>query len=184
VWDAASGRELALLKGHEGEVTFAAFSSDGTRVVTTSRDTTARVWDAASGRELALLKGHEAEVWRAAFSADGTRVVTASHDKTARVWDVASGRELALLKGHEDEVSSAAFSADGSRVVTASRDTTARVWTVKWSTLSDSPRLLAEVCNRKLVGATARLTAGDIEKAHFLRGREGEDVCAGLRQRD
>jgi WD40 repeat protein len=89
---------------------------------------------------------------------------------------------FALLKGHEGEVNSAAFSADGTRVVTASSDSTARVWTVKSSTLSDSPRLLAGVCDRKLVGATARLTASDIDRARFLRGREGQDVCAGLRQ--
>jgi WD40 repeat protein len=98
------------------------------------------------------------------------------------VWDTASGREVAILEGHEGAVFSAAFSTDGTRVVTASNDNTARVWTVSWSALSDSPRLLAEVCSRKLAGAPARLTAGDIDKARFLRGREGEDVCAGLRQ--
>ncbi len=121
-------RERRVLKGHEENVTSAAFSADGTRVVTASDDKTARVWDAATGRELAALKGHEGSVRSAAFSGDGTRVVTASFDKTARVWDAATGRELAALKGHEGPVHSAAFSGDGTRVVTASYDKTARVW--------------------------------------------------------
>jgi hypothetical protein len=39
-----------MLSGHEGPVWSAAFSSDGTRIVTASSDRTARIWDAANGR--------------------------------------------------------------------------------------------------------------------------------------
>ena len=49
----------------------AAFSGDGTRVVTASEGQTARVWDAATGpRRSAALKGHDGPVWSAAFSGD------------------------------------------------------------------------------------------------------------------
>ena len=44
VWEAASGRLVAELTGHGGEVNSAAFSPDGARVVTASIDGTARVW--------------------------------------------------------------------------------------------------------------------------------------------
>jgi WD40 repeat protein len=114
------------ISGHEGPVVSAAFSPDGTRVVTSSDDNTARVWNAASGREIAALRGHERKVNSAAFSPDGTRVVTSSDDKTARVWNAASGREIAALRGHERKISSVAFSPDGTRVVTASLGGTAR----------------------------------------------------------
>jgi WD40 repeat protein len=66
----------------------AAFSPDGTLVVTASSDKTARVWDAATGKLLTNLLEHQDRVVGAAFSPDGTLVVTASSDKTARVWDV------------------------------------------------------------------------------------------------
>ena len=42
--DAASGKELTLLRGHTSEVASAAFSPDGTRVVTASQDGTARIY--------------------------------------------------------------------------------------------------------------------------------------------
>ena len=38
----------------------AAFSPDGTRIVTASEDETARIWDAASGKAIGEpLKGHD-----------------------------------------------------------------------------------------------------------------------------
>jgi WD40 repeat protein len=52
IWDAASGGEIRLLRGHDGEVRSASFSSDGRRIVTASEDRTARIWDAASGGEI------------------------------------------------------------------------------------------------------------------------------------
>jgi serine/threonine protein kinase len=126
--NAIADTSLAELRGHGGDVTSAAFSPDGTRIVTASDDTTARVWDAATGASLAELRGHGGDATSAAFSPDGTRIVTASWDRTARVWDAATGAALAELRGHGGDVTSAAFSPDGTRIVTASRDQTARVW--------------------------------------------------------
>ena len=91
VWEAASGQQVAELKGHGGSVKSAAFSADGARIITASADGTARVWEAASGQQVAKLKGTGGSVNSAAFSPDGARVVTASNDYTARVWEVASG---------------------------------------------------------------------------------------------
>jgi WD40 repeat protein len=71
IWDAATGREITVLRGHEGFVNSAAFSPDGARIVTASFDKTARIWDAATGREITVLRGHEDVVESAAFSPDG-----------------------------------------------------------------------------------------------------------------
>ena len=116
------------LSGHAKALGSAAFSPDGSRVVTASMDGTARLWDATTGAVLATLSGHMGIVFSAVFSPDGTRVVTASSDNTARLWDGKSGAALATLSGHTDRVTSAVFSPDGSRIVTASDDRTARLW--------------------------------------------------------
>ena len=76
-----------------------AWSPEGKRLATGSRDGTAKVWDAASGQELLTLKGHSNFVIGIAWSPDGKRLATGSWDNTAKVWDAVSGRELLTLEG-------------------------------------------------------------------------------------
>src|SRR5690606_37369194 len=111
----------------------AAFSADGRRVVTASRDRARRlwdvvVWDAETGAELRRFATHEDYVWSAGFSPDGRHVLTAGEDGTARVWDAATGAELRRLDGHEGVVAAATFSPDGRHVLTSGWDGTVRLW--------------------------------------------------------
>ncbi len=101
IWDAASAKEIAVLRGHGGGVTTATFSPDGSRVVTASEDHTARIWDSATAKQTDVLRGHESGVASATFSPDGSRIVTASEDHTARIWDSVTAREIVALRGHE-----------------------------------------------------------------------------------
>ncbi|HEY6620569.1 MAG TPA: protein kinase [Steroidobacteraceae bacterium] len=130
----AADAELAVLTGHTDQVRSAVYSPDGTRIVTSSTDRTARIWDARTGAQLAVLTGHGDRVRSAVYSPDGTRIVTASWDKTARIWDAYSGKELAVLVGHENYVVSAVYSPDGTRIITASYDKTARIWDARLGT--------------------------------------------------
>jgi WD40 repeat protein len=118
------------LSRHDDIVTYAAFSADGTRIVTASWDKTARIWNAKTGEEIAVLHAGEGALMSAVFSPDGSKIVVGSWDNTARVLDVRSGRELVVFKGHQAGAWNASFSPDGKRVVTASWDKTARVWDV------------------------------------------------------
>jgi dipeptidyl aminopeptidase/acylaminoacyl peptidase len=92
VWDVSSGKPLSKPMRHEDRVFSAAFSPDGTRVVTASYDKTARVWEASSGKPLGEPMRYSVEVRSAAFSPDGTRVVTANGEPQqpgfALMWDV------------------------------------------------------------------------------------------------
>ena len=143
LWDARSGQQLAVLEArdvsesdrkqrasHGAAISFAVFSQDGRRLVTTSQDRTARIWEVPSGKHLGTLLGHQSPVLTADFSPDGRWIVTASEDGTARIWDAATGKEYVTLKGHAGPVRSAAFSPDSRRVVTASADGTGRIWPV------------------------------------------------------
>jgi hypothetical protein len=108
---------------HDAEVTSAAFSPDGSRIVTHAVDQPVQVWDAATGRtRIASLPGSAPS-----FGPDGTHIVTIS-GRTAQILHAASGAESATLRGHSDTLKTAVFSRDGSFIVTASRDGTARIW--------------------------------------------------------
>jgi WD40 repeat protein len=72
---------------HRLGVSTVSFSPDGSRVLTTSTDRTARVWDVQTGQPVGEPMTHGGAVNSASFSPDGTRVVTASRDNTARVWN-------------------------------------------------------------------------------------------------
>ena len=45
IWDAASAKEIVVLRAHDNAPWSAAFSPNGWRIVTASHDTTARIWD-------------------------------------------------------------------------------------------------------------------------------------------
>ncbi|MCI0539258.1 MAG: serine/threonine protein kinase [Verrucomicrobiales bacterium] len=128
LWDVESGRRLLDFKGHSDVVMSVSFSPDGKRILTASRDYTARVWDATTGSILVTLTGHRLSIEPAAFSHDGKRIVTGSVDQTARVWDSESGKELFTLKGHGAEIVSVAFSPDDRLIITGCMDKTVKVW--------------------------------------------------------
>ena len=73
------------LLGHTHHVISAAFSPDGTRIVSGSVDKSVRVWDASTGAQPKALNGHTDYVRSVAFSPDGTRIVSGSFDKSVRV---------------------------------------------------------------------------------------------------
>jgi len=122
IWDDATGTLVASWK----ECLFVAFSPDGARIVTASRDRMVRLWDVAGRRELAKLE-HPSQVASVTLSPDGARVATSTRDRIVRIWDAAGGRELASLTP-PSPVTSAVFSPDGKRLVTTCWEGTVHIW--------------------------------------------------------
>jgi TIR domain/WD domain, G-beta repeat len=119
-------RERVILLGHTGRINAAVYAPDGSRILTASDDSTARLWD-SDGKLLAVLKGHTGRVNTAVFAPDGRRILTASDDSTARLWD-RDGKALVTLQGHSSPVTTAVFAPDDGRILTGSSDGTARLW--------------------------------------------------------
>jgi WD40 repeat protein len=52
LWDATSGEDLGILRGHTGTVWSVALSADGQLVVSGGFDGSVKIWDAQSGAAL------------------------------------------------------------------------------------------------------------------------------------
>lgn len=154
-----TSRLRGYLRGHDGAVNSVTFSPDGTRVLTASNDTTARVWSVQDRREILVLNGHSEKVRSAEYSPDGTRVVTASEDRTVRVWDAATGR--VLFEQLADPWSSPVY----------------------WATFSPDGRLIAAVTSRDHL---VLLNAADGERVSYVDvppGRSGIVTGTGRNRR-
>ncbi len=129
-------RESIVFSGHASSVSGAAWSPDGTRVITASDDGTARVWEMESGKVIARIMEQCPAAWpicpirKPTWSPDGTRVLTVS--ARTRVWDAATGNKISDLGGSEanadDEIHSAEWSSNGKWIVTVSHNGMAQVW--------------------------------------------------------
>jgi WD40 repeat protein len=137
----AGAAALRTIHADAHELYSAAFSRDGSRIVTSGTDGIAKVWDARTGKRLTALRGHVGIVFDAEFSPDGKHIVTAGSDATARLWDaVHGGPALVVFHGHTDLLATAGFSKDGKQIITSSADGTARLFDC---TLCESvPRLV------------------------------------------
>ncbi len=125
-----SGQSEVVELRHADWVLGAAFSSDGSKIVTASRDGTVRIWapDRSSDDPVKLFVHPQGTtVFSAAFSPDGTQIVTASADGVARILRWESSDEPMELR-HAQEVNKAVFSSRGEWIVTASKDGTAGLW--------------------------------------------------------
>jgi WD40 repeat protein len=91
LWEVATGKEQATLKGQTANGWPMVFSPDGKTLATGSKDNTIKLWDVATGKELATFKGHTGTVLSLAFSEDSRMLVSGSEDKTIKLWDVDRG---------------------------------------------------------------------------------------------
>ncbi|ETO34207.1 WD repeat-containing protein, partial [Reticulomyxa filosa] len=128
VLDTSSGEQLQLLEGHSDTIFSVQFSSDSSKIVSSSADKSIRIWDILSGKQLLLLEGHLDYVNKVQFISNGSKVISCSRDKTIRIWDILSGQQIQILEGHKGPVSGIQLSPDGSKILSYSGDCTLRLW--------------------------------------------------------
>jgi WD40 repeat protein len=126
LWDAASGRELHTLTGHQGPVLSVAFSPSGRSVLSGSMDRTAGLWGAGNGLFMRRYLGHQGEVsavaFRPAFQGRPLRMATGGADGVVKLWDPDQGQDGYLWRGHPASVFGLAFSPDNRTLAAGNGD--------------------------------------------------------------
>lgn len=98
LWNLCRGDQTAILSGHTGIVTCAAFSPDGHLLATGSQDGTTRIWDVARQKCVATLTNDARAFWSVAFTPDGSQLMTGS-TKQIEFWDARSWRKGRTFPG-------------------------------------------------------------------------------------
>ncbi len=129
IWNPDGSGVPLIFAGHGDAVFTAAWSPDGKRIATASRDQSARIWTADDPSTApVILTGHTDALRSAMWSPDGNHIVTASADKTVRIWNADGSGEPLVLAGHTADVRFAAWSPDGKHIASGSYDRSARIW--------------------------------------------------------
>ena len=142
IWDANTGTPIGEpLEGHKGGVRHAAFSPDGTRIVSAGVDGTVRLWNADAYKQLDTPVMSHPNVNVVAFSPDGTQIASGDDFGTVRLWNANAGKKIGVpgteqarpnfsLSFSAAQVWGLAFSPDGSRVVSSSNEGL-RLWNTR-----------------------------------------------------
>ncbi|XP_022979650.1 bromodomain and WD repeat-containing protein 1-like [Cucurbita maxima] len=150
IWSMETAYCLASCRGHEGDITDLAVSSNNAVVASSSNDFVIRVWRLPDGLPISVLRGHTGAVTAIAFSPRAAyQLLSSSDDGTCRLWDARSssqnapriyvprpldsviarnGGSSASTLPQSHQIFCCAFNACGTIFVTGSSDTLARVW--------------------------------------------------------
>ncbi|KAJ7955210.1 Bromodomain and WD repeat-containing protein [Quillaja saponaria] len=151
IWSMETAYCLASCRGHDGDITDLAVSSNNALVASSSNDCIIRVWRLPDGLPISVLRGHTGAVTAIAFSPRPSSIyqlLSSSDDGTCRIWDARYSqscpriyvpRPSDSIPGRSSGPSSSTFpqshqifcctfNANGTVFVTGSSDNLARVW--------------------------------------------------------
>lgn len=130
LWNRSNAVPHIVLPGHGAGTEAAAFSPDGTKVLTTfgAPVFSAQLWNLQTGQVERNLLGHTAWLLTAVFSPNGQRVVTGAQDGTARLWDVATGASIRTFSTPGTWIQSVAVSSNGTFLASGDSGGIVRVW--------------------------------------------------------
>jgi WD40 repeat protein len=130
IWDAKTGKLVATLKGHTGEVRCLAWTKDGKTLISGSYDYSIRTWNTTKWEQVAILDEHTSLVLALAISPNGRILASTSSDNTTRLWNLDNGKLISSPLLHAERVNCVSFSAGGKLLATGCDDKNVYLWDV------------------------------------------------------
>ncbi|MFF5211928.1 WD40 repeat domain-containing protein [Streptosporangium sp. NPDC000396] len=173
LWDQRT-REPLSRAYHDHLANQCAFSPDGTRLVTSSSDYTARLWQVPELRLLAVLGDQSDDVEMSVFHPDQPLVATASRDHKVRVYDF-EGRLTHLFTGHTADVISVEWVRGARELVTSSDDGTVKRWSLETDAMTEDIDLGGIETDTVVISPDRTIYAGN-DAGQIIILREGGKV--------
>jgi WD40 repeat protein/tRNA A-37 threonylcarbamoyl transferase component Bud32 len=109
IWSVATGRRVAVLRGHTNSIQGLAFTLDDRQLASSGTDGTLRLWDLA--KRNVVRQAHAGHVF--ALDASKDKVITVSSPPSMRLWQLPDLAELSVGPRPNDVLFYTAFSPDG-----------------------------------------------------------------------
>jgi WD40 repeat protein/tRNA A-37 threonylcarbamoyl transferase component Bud32 len=138
LWDAATARLRATLRGEAGTSFGVAYSPDGLTLAVGNENNTLTLWDAATGRRKTILTSFPGPVYQVTFSPKGETLAADGGAKELLLWDVPGWHQRVRRPSHRCGNRSFAFTPDGKSLVSV-EETCMLCETTTGATISSLP---------------------------------------------
>ena len=132
LWDAHTGKQIAIIHGHSGPVMSLAFSPDSQTLASASvgfgiyKPANVKIWN-LQGQLLVSLPPPLDHAYVLAFNLGGNLLAIGGFE-SVYIWNLATGKLHRKLTGHTGPILDIAFDPTGTSLATASRDGSSRVF--------------------------------------------------------
>jgi WD40 repeat protein len=177
LWDVATRREKARLRGHGDRISSLAFSPDGGTLATASADQSVILWDLTNNRPRVTLRDHRSRLSAVAFGPKGNTLAAGGHDGRIMIWDVPTATVRTTIEGRNGPVWELVFTPDGATVAAGVFQTTVTLWDASTGQIKETRKAWHD---NETTSAASR--PGDSLLA-LARGRDGTIWLKDVRSR-
>ncbi len=118
---------LSTIRGRSGVIDKLAFTRDGSRLASVSRNSTVHLWSVETGERIGFPLQHNERVRALAFHPTRSELFTAA-DQAIYRWSIRTGMRLGVVHGHRSQVSDLAWQTPQGPILSVSDDGTLRRW--------------------------------------------------------
>ena len=128
VWDAETGKEIKVLKGHSQAIRALLFIPNTNQLISAAADNLIRIWEFDTWENIKTLQGHTNTVMSISLSFDNTRLASSSADQTIKIWEIESEKCLMTYEGHNGWIHAVDYNSDFNIIASGGQDKILRIW--------------------------------------------------------